>query len=136
MKWTDWSVLQTLNYTITGPAPIGGPKLKEFYFRDGWTVSAGVGHAFNETVSGAVTLAWDRGVSTTEDHLTDTWTLGAGVGVKDALGGELRFGGAVSYLTGGSVNIDVPAPGPGADFASTTKGDIAYAAQASYKVKW
>jgi long-chain fatty acid transport protein len=137
VKWTDWSVLQTLDYTISAGAPgISGPKIKEFYFRDGWTVTAGVGHAFNEKVSGALQLTWDRGVSTTEDHLTDTWTLGAGVGLKDALGGELRFGAGISYLTAGKVNIDVPAPGRGADFASTTKGDFAYAASASYKVKW
>lgn len=137
VKWTDWSVLQTLNYTILGAVPgISGNKIKEFYFKDGWTVSAGVGHAFNETVSGAASLTWDRGVSTTEDHLTDTWTLGVGVAVKDKLGGELRLGGALSYLTAGKVNIDVPGPGPGADFASTTNGNVAYAAQASYKIKW
>jgi long-chain fatty acid transport protein len=137
VKWTDWSVLQTLNYTIGAGAPgISGPKIKEFYFQDGWTVTAGVGHVFSETVSGALQVTWDRGVSTTEDHLTDTWTLGAGVGLKDALGGELRLGAGISYLTAGKVNIDVPAPGPGADFASTTKGDFAYAASASYKVKW
>jgi long-chain fatty acid transport protein len=136
VKWTDWSVLDVLDYTIIAPAPLGGAKTKEFFFRDGWTVSTGVGHAFSETVSGALSLTWDRGVSTTEDHLTDTWTLAGGVALKDVLGGELRLGGGVSYLTGGSSVGVNPAPGPGASFASTSSGDFAYAASASYKVKW
>jgi long-chain fatty acid transport protein len=136
VKWTDWSVLDTLDYTIAGPGPIGGDKIKEFYFRDGWTVSGGVGHAFTENVSGALSLTWDRGTSTTEDHLTDSYTLAGGVSLKDKLGGELRFGGGVSYLTSGSVALNPASPGAGASFASTVDGDWAYALSASYKTKW
>lgn len=137
VKWTDWSVLDTLDYTILGAKPpIGGAKIKEFYFRDGWTVSGGIGHAFNDTVSGALSLTWDRGTSTTEDLLTDSYTLAGGVSVKDTLGGELRFGGGVTYLTSGSVALNPASPGAGASFASTVNGDWAYALSASYKTKW
>jgi long-chain fatty acid transport protein len=126
VKWTDWSVLQSLNYTITGL----GAQRKDFFWRDGWTVTAGVGHTFTETVSGAVQLTWDRGVDTGADIMTDTWTLGAGSQIK-AGPGVLRLGGAVSYLTSGSQEI-----ANGAAFDATVDGDWAYGLSASYKISF
>ena len=127
VKWTDWSALPQLNYTITGL----GPMVKSFRFRDGWTVTGGVGHTFTDTVSGAVSLTWDRGVGTGADIMTDTWTLGIGTGIK-AGPGEFRIGGAVSYLTSGS-----QIAGPGfADYRATVDGDFAYGANLSYQVKF
>ena len=69
-------------------------------------MTGGIGHAFSETISGVVGLTWDRGVSTTEDTLSDTYTAAAGVSIKDKLGGEVRFGGAISYLTSASVSAE------------------------------
>jgi len=141
VKWTDWSVLQRLDYTIVGaPPPLGGVKELEYYYRDGWTVSGGVGHSFTETISGVLGLTWDRGVSTTEDTLSDTYTAAAGVAFRDPLGGEVRFGGAISYLTSASVSAEAgQVPGavdPGASFAYTVDGDWSYALSAGYKVQW
>jgi len=134
VKWTDWSVLQTLNYTITGaPAPLGGAKTLEYFWKDGWTVSGGVGHAFNDMVSGSISLTWDQGVSTTEDAMTDTWTLATGASVKHE-NAELRIGGAVSYLTAGSVGSDGGAGGPGNSFAYTVDGDWSYAIGGNLKL--
>ena len=48
VKWTDWSVLQTLNYNVTNI----GDLEKKFLWRDGWTLTGGIGHQFNETISG------------------------------------------------------------------------------------
>ncbi|MDH4441434.1 MAG: outer membrane protein transport protein [Rhizobium sp.] len=124
VKWTDWSVLQTLNYTITGL----GDQTKDFFWRDGWTVSGGVGHQFTDTVSGAVSLTWDRGVDTGADIMTDTWTLGAGTQIK-AGPGLIRLGAAATYLTEGEQSTD-----DGADFDATVGGDWAYAVSASYKI--
>lgn len=139
VKWTDWSVLQTLDYTIVGPpAPLGGPKTLEYFWRDGWTVNAGIGHAFNEKVSGSVSLTWDQGVSTTEDAMTDTWTVASGVSYKSGKS-ELRVGGAVSYLTAGSVAATAPAAmgsGPGNSFAYTVDGDWVYSVGGSLKVSF
>ena len=78
----------------------------EYFYKDGWTVTGGIGHAFSETISGVVGLTWDRGVSTTEDTLSDSYTAAAGVSIKDKLGGEVRFGGAISYLTSASVSAE------------------------------
>ena len=110
----------------------------EYYYRDGWTVTGGVGHSFNETISGVLGLTWDRGVSTTEDTLSDTYTAAAGVAIKDKLGGEVRFGGAISYLTSASVAADdTPTnPGAGNSFAYTVGGDWSYAVSLGYKIAW
>lgn len=142
VKWTDWSVLQTLDYTIFGlPAPVGGDKELEYFWRDGWTVTGGVGHAFNDWLSGLAALTWDRGVSTTEDVMTDVYTLAAGVSMKDKMGGEVRLGGALSYLTAGRVGAEAQPTGvgtadPGASFGYSVGGDWSYAASASYAIKW
>jgi long-chain fatty acid transport protein len=126
IKWTDWSVLQTLNYTID----VLGDNEKNFFWRDGWTIMGGVGHTFTDTVSGAVTLTWDRGVGTGADIITDTWTLGAGTQIK-AGPGVVRLGAAVSYLTEGEQTT-----ADGADFNATVGGDWAYAVSASYKISF
>jgi long-chain fatty acid transport protein len=129
VKWTDWSVLPTLNYTINGL----GPLVKNFKFRDGWTITGGVGHTFTDTVSGAVSLTWDRGVGTGADIMTDTWTVGVGTAIKTGPG-ELRLGGAVSYLTSGSQRF--VATRELADFSATVDGDFAYGLNVSYLIKF
>ena len=89
-------------------------------------------------MSGSVGLSWDRGVSTTEDALTDTYTLFAGVSLRDKIGGELRAGAALSYLTSGSVAADPTptTPGPGNSFAYTVGDDWSVAGTVSYAVNW
>lgn len=139
VRWTDWSVLDTLNYTITG-GPLEGVRELEYYFKDGWTVTGGLGHAFNENLSGVIGLTWDRGVSTTEDTLSDTYTLAAGLSLKDKLGGEVRFGGALSYLTAASVSAEsgqqTGVYNPGNSFAYSVDADWSYALSAGYKIAW
>lgn len=124
VKWTDWSVLQTLNYNIDNL----GDFEKNFFWKDGWTVTAGVGHQFNEKVSGALQLTWDSGVGTGADIMSDTWTLGAGVQIK-AGPGQLRLGGAVTYMTSGEQSV-----ADKADFDATADGDWAYALTGSYRI--
>ena len=139
VKWTDWSVLDTLDYTIIGARrTLGGDKQLEYYYKDGWTVTGGLGHSFSESISGVAGLTWDRGVSTTEDTLSDTYTFAAGVALKDKLGGEVRFGGAVTYLTAASVDAADPTMSPvlATRFAYTVDGDFAYALSAGYKISW
>jgi long-chain fatty acid transport protein len=136
VRWTDWSVLDVLTYNIQGLP--GNPRVLEYYYQDGWTVTGGIGHAFSETVSASVGISWDKGVSTTEDALTDTYTLFGGVALKDKLGGELRAGAAVSYLTSGSVGADPTptTPGAGNSFAYSVGNDWSVAGTLSYAVNW
>lgn len=126
VKWTDWSVLQRLNYRIN----VIGPQTKDFFWRDGWTISGGIGHQFTESVSGALSVTWDRGVGTGADIFTDTWTFGAGTQIK-AGPGVLRVGAAASYLTSGSQST-----AQGADFNATADGDWAYALSANYRISF
>jgi long-chain fatty acid transport protein len=134
VKWTDWSALQTLNYTIDG-TPLAGNYQLDYFWRDGWTVTGGIGHAFNDMVSGSLSLTWDKGVSTTEDAHTDTWTLATGLSVKGDRS-EFRFGGAVTHLAGKSIAAD-PVPGnPGNSFAYTVGGDWSYALGANFRVSF
>ncbi|MGB3875859.1 MAG: outer membrane protein transport protein [Shinella zoogloeoides] len=125
VKWTDWSVLDTLNYQIAG-----GPREDVYNWKDGWTIQAGVAHVFNEKLTGTLNLTWDSGVSTGADIYTDTWTLGAGVQAKVGPG-DLRFGGAISYLTSGKQSLS-----NGATFDATTDNDWAYGITGSYKISF
>lgn len=111
VKWTDWSVLQSVSFCPLSTKGVvacrpGSPTEAtslDLLYRDGWTVSGGVGHKFNEQWSGAVSLTWDRGTTTGLTAQTDSWTLGAGVGYTPNEHIEWRVGGAVGLLTSGSV---------------------------------
>lgn len=126
VKWTDWSVIDTLDYTIAGVVP----NQNEYFWKDGWTVSGGVGRQFSEMLSGQASLTWDQGVSTTEDMLTDTWTVGAGLRMAGDRG-AISLGGAVSYLTSGSQSV-----ANGAEYDATVGNDIAYAVGGNFLVNF
>ncbi len=128
IKWSDWSVQKSLDVRS---AATGGLISQDLYnWKDGWTFTAGVGHQFNETIAGAVSLTYDQGVTTGYDLSSDTWTLAGGVSAKDSFGGELRAGVGVSYLT--SAAETQYAPGTNA----AVEAGWAYAANVSYRVKW
>lgn len=126
IKWTDWSVLDRINLRV----PRAGVNTANIYnWKDGWTVTVGVGHAFSDKVSGAAQITWDRGVGTGWDLSSDVWTLGLGAALKPELGGEIRLGTGVSYLTSAKETQY------GA-FNSEVKGGWALALSGSYKVNW
>jgi long-chain fatty acid transport protein len=126
VKWTDWSVLDTLDLFIT-PTFL---RQNQYYWKDGWTVQVGVGHAFNDKFSGATSLTWDRGVSTGWDLSSDTWTLGVGGSYKPDVGGEMRFGTGLTYLTSDQETQYAPVLNNAAD------SGWAIAFTGSYKVNW
>ncbi|MER9455248.1 OmpP1/FadL family transporter [Mesorhizobium sp. M0478] len=109
IKWVNWSVLQSVPICPTGLAPpavcfTNGPgqvTSLDLMYRDGWTVSGGIGHKFNDQWSAAGQLAWDRGTSHGYGAQTDTWTLGGGVAYTPTPNVEVRLGGAVGVLTSG-----------------------------------
>ncbi|HEY5817835.1 MAG TPA: aromatic hydrocarbon degradation protein [Mesorhizobium sp.] len=131
VRWTDWSVQQ--NLLVTSAVAVSDDK---YYWTDGWTVTGGVGHAFNDTVSGLVALTYDRGLSTGWDLSSDTWTLSAGGSLKDPIGGELRAGVGLTYITSAAETKY------GANPNITDQGDAAvddgwaYAFNVGYAIKW
>ncbi|TCR92648.1 OmpP1/FadL family transporter [Rhizobium sp. BK376] len=110
VKWTNWSVLQSVPFCATATrgivscVPGSAAKITslDLLYRDGWTITGGVGHQFNDKWSGAVSLTWDRGTAAMDYGIaSDTWTLGAGVSYKPTEHVEFRFAGAVGLLTSG-----------------------------------
>lgn len=108
-NWTDWSVLQSI--PVNGvPDPITpGATAATFFeplYRDGYTVTAGLGREFNENISGRLALTWDRGTSTTIGSQSDTWTLSSGIRITphENKNLSLQVGGAVGILTSGSTS--------------------------------
>jgi long-chain fatty acid transport protein len=125
VKWTDWSVLDTLDLNL------GGQKFSNYYYwRDGISVTGGVGHQFTDRISGAVTLAYDRGVSTGWDLYGDQYTVGLTGAVKDDWGGEWKASVAAAYLA--SAQETKYAPGQN----SSSKGTWGYGLQIGYKIKF
>ena len=147
VKWTDWSQLQSIPFCAkgTGPCtpglPTGGTNKEltsiDLLYRDGWTVSGGVGHKFNDKWSGALSLPWDRGVSTGVGTHTDTWTVGAGVSYAATENVEFRIAGALGVLTSGSSGATVRDGRTYGQRASYDFGDdLVSAISTSLKVKF
>lgn len=132
VKWSDWSVTETLDVLVNGNVI----SQDEFYWRDGWTVTGGVGHAFNERISGVAALTWDRGVATGYDLSGDTLTLSLGGSVKDKWGGELRGGLGLTYIS--SAEETAYGLDPITGLTGNTASDSGYAVAFSlgYAIKW
>lgn len=126
IKWSDWSVQNSLVVRAKASGALISQDL--YNWKDGWTVTAGVGHQFNDTISGALSLTYDQGVGSGYDLSSDTWTLGAGLSAKDSFGGELRGGVGLSYLTSAAETKYL--------VNSAVDSGWAYAANLSYRVKW
>ncbi|MEF2550032.1 long-chain fatty acid transporter [Aurantimonas sp. A2-1-M11] len=127
-RWTDWSTNGVAASSIT-TGGVTRSSLSPYNWRDGYTASIGLGRAFNEQISGAVSLGYDRGVSTgSETTYTDLYTLAGGVSFKANEWSELRFGGLVGYWTDGEQSVS-----DGAYFDATVGDDFVYAVNASMK---
>ncbi|MER8746634.1 OmpP1/FadL family transporter [Mesorhizobium sp. M1004] len=144
IKWVNWSVLQSIPFCPTGApgactttGPTRATSL-DLLYRDGWTVSGGIGHKFNDQWSGAAILTWDRGTSTGLSAQTDTWTVGGGVAYTPTQNIEVRLGGALGVLTSGSIHPVVGDDGVtyGTDYTADFGNDLVSAISTSLKVKW
>ncbi|MBZ9653589.1 OmpP1/FadL family transporter [Phyllobacterium lublinensis] len=128
VKWVDWSVLEVVAFCPTSTKALGacGPSSPfrltslDLMFQDGWTVSAGLGHKFNDQWSGSAQISWDRGTSTGLTTQTDTYLLSGGVSYTPNKNVEIRAGGAVGVLTSGSYG---PTACPGTQTCGT---DVTY----------
>jgi long-chain fatty acid transport protein len=128
VKWTNWSVTKQLNLHIPALKIENG---NDYFWRDGWTVTGGIAHKFNDQVSGAIFASWDRGVSTGWDLTGDSYTIGTGLSLKDKMGGELRLGVAAVYLASVSETRYVPT-----FLNRSVQGDWGYAVNGGYSIKW
>ena len=131
IKWTDWSQLQIIDVKANDPS--NPPTSLTLLYRDGWTVTGGVGHKFNDQWSGAVSLTWDRGTSHGYGNQTDSWTIGTGVSYAATENVELRLAGAIGILTSGSSTAPAGIV-PEVDYDFDT--DMVSAISTSLKVKF
>ncbi|QGG90341.1 transporter [Agrobacterium sp. MA01] len=141
VKWTDWSQLQSIPFCVVGTTSCSRTTPQatslDLIYRDGWTVSGGIGHKLNEQWSVAGSVTWDRGTSQGFGAQSDVWTFGTGVSYTPTKNVELRVAGAVSILTSGSSGA-VVANGVtyGDDASYTYDNDIAAAVSTSLKVRF
>ncbi|MFD1197311.1 OmpP1/FadL family transporter [Brucella gallinifaecis] len=104
IKWTDWSVVTDVNFLAKANQVVPqGVRVTglNLYYKDGWTVSGGVGHQFNDQWSAAATVTWDRGTTTGLTSQTDIWLFGLGTNYKATDNFEVRLAGAAGWLTSG-----------------------------------
>lgn len=126
-RWTDWS---SNNAVITTAA--GASSISPYYWKDGYTASIGLGRAFNEYLSGSVSVGFDSGVSTgAETTYTDLYTLSGGLALKNNDWAEIRVGGLIGYWTDGEQSRS-----NGAVFNATVGDDWVYAASASLRLNF
>lgn len=129
VKWTDWSVNEQLVLILNTADPVGSRRVNDYFWNDGWTVTGGIAHSFSDSFAGTVFATWDQGVGTGWDLQSDTYTVGTGISLKDKIGGELRAGVGISYLTAVSETQYGPAN-------RAVGNDWSFAFSGGYSVKW
>ena len=145
VKWVDWSEMQSIPFCPESTRGMscttaGATKAVslDLLYRDGWTVTAGVGREINEQWSAAASLSWDRGTSTGLGTQTDTWFATAGASFTPRENVEFRFGGALGVMTAGSSGTVVGSDGLtyGEEASYDFGNDVVNAITASLKVKF
>ncbi len=137
VKWQEWSKLGVIPIKGVVSPVTGTPSAVSFdpLYRDGWTVTGGVGHKFTDMISGAASVTWDRGTSTVSGYQTDSWNFSAGASVTPNEKVEFRLGGSIGLLTSGSSSF--AGTGDSANRVTYTfDSDMVYAASGSIKVKF
>ncbi|RUU36404.1 MAG: transporter [Mesorhizobium sp.] len=137
IRWQEWSRLGIIPINGVRSPVTGAPSPVSFdlLYRDGWTVTGGIAHKFTDQLSGAVSLTWDRGTSTTSGYQSDTWSVASGISYSPNDKIEVRLGGSIGVLTGGSSTFT--GVGDTANAITYTYGDdLLLAGSASVKVKF
>ncbi|MCB1438143.1 MAG: outer membrane protein transport protein [Nitratireductor sp.] len=100
VKWTDWSILREVNLFDK----ISNNEFTDLkaYYKDGWTVTGGIGHKINDQVSVAGSVTWDKGVTSGWDTLSDTWTYAGSVIYNATENVSIRATAAAIKFTEGS----------------------------------
>ncbi|BCG87847.1 long-chain fatty acid transporter [Mesorhizobium sp. 113-3-9] len=145
VKWVNWSVLQSVpicpTYAPSAACFTNGPGQAtslDLMYRDGWTVTGGIGHKFNDQWSAAGQLSWDRGTSHGYGSQSDTWTLGGGVAYTPSANIEFRLAGAIGVMTSGRSGTLVGENGyvAGEDATYDFGNDLVTALSGGVKIKF
>ncbi|MDQ0457192.1 OmpP1/FadL family transporter [Rhizobium paknamense] len=135
VKWTDWSQFQKIPFYYKGTQTQATSL--DLGYRDGWTITTGIGHKFTDQWSGAVSVTWDQGTSQGYGTQTDTWALGLGVSYNPNKNVELQLAGLVGILTSGkSGSVVLDGVSYGTDASYEFGNDFVGALSAKLKVKF
>ena len=134
-RWQDWSQLQILPVINTDTGTPTGSTL-DASFRDGYTVSVGVGKTITEKLSGLASLTWDDGTSTIVGTQSDTWTLSGGLRYTENEQLSLNIGGAIGILEGGKSGINPNNPDPSGAVTFEFDADVVYAISGGLNYKF
>lgn len=134
VKWTDWSQLQRIPFYAANGYEVTALDLG---YRDGWTVTAGIGHKFNEQWSAAASVIWDRGTAQEYGAQSDTWALTSGVAYSPNKNVEIRLAGVIGIMTSGdSRSMVVDGVPIGTEASYSYDNDLVTAVNASLKIKF
>lgn len=125
-RWQDWSQLQVLPVINTSTGAPTGSTLDASY-RDGYTVTVGVGKTITDKLSGLASLTWDDGTSTIVGTQSDTWTVSGGLRYTENEQLSLNIGGAIGILEGGSSGINPNNPDASSAVTFDFDADVVYA---------
>ena len=141
VKWTDWSVAQNMPLCPTGTpvctqaAAVSGLTL---LWKDTWTVTLGGVHQFSDLFSLGAHLTYDQGATQGFTSQTDTWTTGLFGVITPNKHTEIKVGGLVGVMTGGTVSTATlanGAPNP-VGYTASFGDDLIYALRASATLKY
>ena len=135
VKWTDWSVLQSLDCHSRQFRPIVDQ------YSGGTAGPSPVASFIPSTTAfaGQASLTWDRGVSTGWDLRNEIWTLAVGGRVQANVGGEFRGGVGLSYLQSARKRSTPTPSSPATSTAASTRRPTAALPStfnAGYIVQW
>ncbi|MDO1585092.1 OmpP1/FadL family transporter [Rhizobium oryzicola] len=140
VKWVDWSQFQKIPFCVVGSpscSVANAVTTLDLGYRDGWTVTGGIGHKFNEEWSGALSVTWDRGTSQGYGTQTDSWTFGAALAYAPTKNVEFRLVGLLGVLTSGSSGpVTIDGQRYGTEVSYNFKDDLLAAISTSVKVKF
>lgn len=144
-KWQDWSRVDIVpivggitatNVDPTTGAAISTPLAFEAGYRDGYTVNVGIGRQINENLSGLIGFGWDRGTATVSGTQTDSWTLSGGLRYSEGENVEIRVGGAVGILEGGTSRALPNSQDSANDVTYEFDADLLLAVSGGFKYKF
>ena len=137
VRWQQWSKLQVIPINgvvspVTGT--ISTTTSFDPFYQDGWTVSGGIGHAFTDELSAALSLTWDRGTSTVSGYQSDLWSVSAGGSFKATDNVELRLGGSLGLWASGDIGGFPPNGDPASRITYPSTTTMVAAISGSVKV--
>lgn len=106
IKWQNWSKFYEIPIHISAT----GQTLITFKpaFRDGLTVSAGIGHQLSPKLDVYSQIKWDRGTSTGYNSANDSWSIGLGGRYQLDKNFALKGGVGVAFSDTGHATTDDP----------------------------